>query len=112
MIIIKGFKDRRGNRRDIIFKDISVYVIRMSFVSYSVFLVCYGLDGIKYYIYMHYLNFWRFKKQVSKKLLYNMLDNKAADDLFKNNIVATFVEGKDILINQGYIILRRQFIKL
>lgn len=111
MIIIKGFKDRRGNRRDIIFKDISVYVIRMSFKD-SVFLVCHSLDRIKYYIHMHYLSFWRFKKQVSKKLLYNMLDNKTASDLFKDNIAAIVVEDEDILIDHSYTVLRKQFIEL
>ncbi len=111
MIIIKGFRDRRGNRRDIIFGGISIYVIRMSFKD-SVFLIGYGIDNIRYYFHIHYLSFWKFKKQISKKLLYKLFDKKTVSNIFREKIVALIVENEDILINQGYRILRNQFIKL
>lgn len=111
MIIIKGFKDRRGNRKDIIFKDISIYVIRM-YSKTSVFLIGYGIDKIKYYFHIHYLSFWKFKKQISKKLLYKLFDKKTVSKIFREKIVSLIVEDEDILINQGYTILRVQFIGL
>jgi hypothetical protein len=109
MITIKDFKDYKGNKKDIIvFKCIEIYIVSMS-SKYYVFLIGYSINGVKYYIYVHYLNFWRFRKQISKKLLYKLFDKKTVNDLYLEKTVA-FISNNNTLLDYNYVILRKQVI--
>lgn len=110
MITIKDFKDYKGNKEDIIvFKYIEIYIVSIS-SKYYVFLIGYSINGFKYYIHIHYHSFWRFRKQISRKLLYRLFDKKTMNNLYLEKTVAFIIPSNDTLINYNYIILRKQVI--
>lgn len=113
MITITEFKDYRGNKEDvIIFKDIEIYILLISYrCRCSVSLIGCSINGFKYYIHIHYLNSWRFRKQISKKLLYRLFDKKTVNDLYLEKTIA-LMTNRDILVNCNYVILRKQVIEL
>lgn len=109
MIVITGFLNNNNLLKNLIFDSIEVNIIKAGIASFSVFLVGYDTCGIKYYFYP--TDFWKFQKLISKKFLYNLLDKKNSDNLFRKDHII-ILEGESILLEQDYTVLRKQTIEV
>ena len=112
MIVITGFLNCSSDHlKNLIFDSIEVNIIKVGPMAFSVFLVGYDTYGIKYHFHIYPTDFWKFQKLISKKFLYNLLDKKTPDNLFRKDHII-ILEGESILLEQDYTVLRKQTIEV
>lgn len=111
VVIIEKEADfkRKAVLSDLVIKKIEIQVRDIADHQLIV-LDCLGNDDIRYYIHMHYSSFWRFKKMLTRNIIYKLLNNKTSKDL--RGVISSILKDDDSMGPWLYKIIRRQAINL